>query len=218
MANETKSILGDRLRQMRRQNGWTLGQVSALTGLATSTLSKVENNQMSLTYDNLLRLAEGLHVDIAQLFTSEEMRPITGRRTITRRGEGRLESTPNYDYHYLCTDLLRMRMVPIFVRIKMRSMEEFGELLRHSGEEFIYVLEGAIEVHTEFYEPVVLEAGDSIYLDSTMGHAYISVGDGDASVLGICSSADPNLTESLASLAASIRGDNKPAGGSRHSR
>ena len=218
MAIDTKSVFGGRLRQLRKQNGWTLDQVSAMTGLATSTLSKVENNHMSLTYDNLLKLAEGLHVDIAELFTSEEIRPITGRRTITRRGEGRLEPTPNYDYHFLCTDLIRMRMVPIFVRIKTRSIEEFGELLRHSGEELIYVLEGAIEVHTEFYEPVVLEAGDCIYLDSAMGHAYISVGDGDASILGICSSADPNLTQSLASLAARIGRDGKPAGGSRQGR
>ncbi len=218
MAIDTKSVFGDRLRQLRKQNGWTLDQVSAMTGLATSTLSKVENNHMSLTYDNLLKLAEGLHVDIAELFTSEEIRPITGRRTITRRGKGRLEPTSNYDYHFLCTDLLRMRMVPIFVRVKMRSIEEFGELLRHSGEELIYVLDGAIEVHTKFYEPVVLEAGDCIYLDSTMGHAYISVGDGDASILGICSSSDPNLTQSLASLAARIGRDDKPAGGSRQGR
>ena len=218
MANEKKSVLGDRLRQLRKQNGWTLSQVSSMTALATSTLSKVENNQMSLTYDNLLKLAEGLQVDIAELFTSEEIRPITGRRTITRRGEGRLEPTPNYDYRFLCTDLLRMRMVPIFVRVKMRSIEEFGELLRHSGEEFIYVLEGTIEVHTEFYEPVVLEAGESIYLDSTMGHAYISVGEGDASILGVCSSADPNFTEALASLAARIGRDKIPASGSRQGR
>ena len=218
MASETRSIFGDRLRTLRRQGGWTLNQVSSMTGLAPSTLSKVENNHTSLTYDNLLRLAEGLGVDIAALFTSEEIRPITGRRTITRRGEGRLQTTPNYDYHYLCTDLVHMRMVPIFVRIKARSMEEFGDLLRHSGEEFIYVLEGAIEVHTEFYEPVRLETGDSIYLDSTMGHGYVSVGDGDASVLGICSGRDPNFAEARGATAAVDSGTRPGAANHRRRR
>ncbi len=200
MANGLKSGLGDRLRRLRKQNGWTLSQVSAMTALATSTLSKVENNQTSLTYDNLLKLAEGLGLDLAELLATEEIRPISGRRTVTRHGEARPQPTPNYEYHYHSTDLLRKRMVPIFVRVKARTIEEFGDLLRHSGEEFIYVLEGAIEVHTEFYEPVALEAGESIYLDSSMGHAYVSVGDGDAKILGVCSGPGFNHAEAILSL------------------
>ena len=78
-------------------------------------------------------------------------------------------------------------MVPIFVEVKAHSIEDFGELLRHGGEEFIYVLDGAIEVHTEYYNPVILQAGESIYLDSGMGHAYISVGEKNAKILGVCS-------------------------------
>jgi len=163
-----------------------------MSGLATSTLSKVENNQTSLTYDNLLKLAEGLGVNIAELFAAEEIRPISGRRTITRSGDAKLQKTPNYDYHYHGTDLLGMRMIPIHVRVKARNIEEFGDLLRHSGEEFIYVLEGEIEVHTEFYEPVRLKRGESIYLDSTMAHGYVSVGDQDADILGICSGQVPS--------------------------
>ncbi len=181
-----KSGLSGRLRQLRKQNGWTLNQVSEMTALATSTLSKVENNQTSLTYDNLLKLAEGLGVELAELFTSEDIRPIGGRRTITHRGETRRQSTPNYNYHYHSADLLHKRMVPMEVRVKARGMEEFGDLLRHSGEEFIYVLEGVIEVHTAYYEPVTLKAGESIYLDSNMGHAYVSAGEGEARILGVC--------------------------------
>lgn len=214
MANSVRSSLGDRLRQLRKQNGWTLNQVSAMTALATSTLSKVENNQTSLTYDNLLKLAEGLSVDIAELFTAEETRSISGRRTITRHGETRPQPTLNYDYHYHSTDLLRKRMVPIFVQVKARTIEEFGDLLRHSGEEFIYVLEGAIEVHTEFYEPVVLETGESIYLDSSMGHAYVSVGDGNAKILDVCSDQGSNHAETILSLSTGNNRSGKRSGNS----
>ncbi len=88
-------------------------------------------------------------------------------------------------------ELRRKRMIPVYTRIRAKSVEEFGELVHHSGEEFIYVLEGAIKVHTEFYDPIVLGAGESIYIDSNMGHGYIAAdGCDEAVVLAVCSSAD----------------------------
>jgi quercetin dioxygenase-like cupin family protein len=70
----------------------------------------------------------------------------------------------------------------------------------HLGEEYIYVLEGGITVHTEFYDPVVLKSGESIYVDSNMGHAYVAEGCDEATVLAVCSSSDESLMESLMSL------------------
>ena len=182
-----KPNLGSRLRQLRNRNGWTLEQVSKMTNLAISTLSKVERNQTSLTYDNLLKLADGLGIDIAELFSPGVSAPAPGRRSITREPDIRRQETKNYDYFYHSTDLRGAWMVPIFVEVKAHSIEEFGELLHHGGEEFIYVLDGVIEVHTEYYNPIILQAGESVYLDSGMGHAYISVGEKNASILGVCS-------------------------------
>jgi len=195
MQTRERAKLGERLRRLRKRNGWTLAVVSRMTGLAPSTLSKVENNQMSLTYDYLVKLTNGLDIDIAELFNGTDARPASGRRSITRRGEGRLVKTQNYDYEYLCSDLAKKRMIPIFTRIKAHTIEEFGALLQHGGEEVIYVLDGAIEVHTEFYEPVVLKTGDCIYLDSTMGHGYLAAVKKDAAVLGVCSGPDVALAE-----------------------
>ncbi len=99
-------------------------------------------------------------------------------------------------------------MVPVLTRIRAKSLAEFGDLVHHSGEEYIYVLEGRIEVHTEFYEPVVLSAGESIYIDSNMGHAYVAAdGCDEAVVLGVCSSADEELMSSLITL----HSDDQPA-------
>ncbi|MEP2953095.1 MAG: cupin domain-containing protein [Sulfitobacter sp.] len=77
-------------------------------------------------------------------------------------------------------------MVPIHARIKASNLKQFGPLERHGGEEFLIVLDGAVEVHTEFYAPITLQRGESIYLDSTMGHAYISAGTKDAEVCCVC--------------------------------
>jgi len=92
-------------------------------------------------------------------------------------------------------------MIPVLTSIRAKTVAEFGDLVRHTGEEYIYVLDGRIEVHTEFYDPVVLEKGESIYIDSQMGHAYIvAEGCEEATVLGVCSSADESLMSSLLNL------------------
>src|ERR1700753_2512169 len=126
---------------------------------------------------------------------------VTARRSIGRVHEALRVNTKNYDYYYLCAELRHKRMIPILTRIRSRSEEEFGALVHHSGEEYIYVLEGSIQVLTEFYDPVTLEAGESIYLDSNMGHAYVTAdGCDEAVVLGVCSSNEDKLMESLISL------------------
>ena len=128
-------------------------------------------------------------------------RAVTARRSIGKLDRAIQVTTDNYDYHYLCPELRRKRMIPVLTNIRAKTVEEFGDLVRHSGEEYIYVLDGRIEVHTEFYEPVVLEQGESIYIDSQMGHAYIvAEGCEEASVLGVCSSSDEGLMDSLMNL------------------
>jgi transcriptional regulator with XRE-family HTH domain len=177
--------LGDRLRSLRRQQGWTLSDVSAKTGLAISTLSKVENHKLSLTYNNLEKLAIGFDLDLAEFFTPHTIGGVGARWALSRRGKGRLHETANYAHEYLCAELAGRRMVPFISRIKARSLEEFGELIRHPDEEFFIILEGAIDFHREGNEPLRLRAGDSFYFDCNVAHAAISVGIGDALVLTV---------------------------------
>jgi transcriptional regulator with XRE-family HTH domain len=195
------------VRGLRRQRGWTLQQVSERTGLPISTLSKVENDQLTLSYDKLMDLAEGFEIDVAELFGSSGQRSsvLTGRRSVTMPGEGRPFETQNYIDHYLCSDLRSKRMNPAISRIRSRSLEEFGPLVRHESEEFLHVLSGTIAVHTEFYEPLILPQGASLYIDSSMGHAYLSVGDVDAWVLVVVCNRDetqPEVEEFEASVPA----------------
>jgi len=174
--------------------------MSELSGIPVSTLSKVENDRLTLTYDKLLQLSERLHIPIGELFaeTDPAEEGVTARRSIGRLDDAIRVTTPNYDYYYLCTELRRKRMVPILTRIRAKSLSEFGDLVSHAGEEYIHVLEGEIVVHTEFYDPVTLKTNESIYIDSNMGHAYVAAEHCDeALVLGICSSDDDALVNSL---------------------
>jgi transcriptional regulator with XRE-family HTH domain len=192
----TKAKPGSVLKGLRLANGWTLAEVSRRTGLPVSTLSKVENDKMSLSYDKLARISRGLEIDIGQLFSLEAAPPlslVTGRRSINRAGEGRMIDTETYESIYTATDLLNKRFVPIVVEVHARSVSEFSEMIRHAGEEYTYVLEGTIELHTDLYAPVTLEAGDSIYFDSGMGHIYLAAGPGPCRVLSICSGDESQL-------------------------
>ena len=196
--------LGSLLRSLRMRNRWTLKEMSQRTDIPVSTLSKVEHDRLTLTYDKLVQLSQRLNIRISELFadtTAGNEPAVTARRSIGRTDDAVRVNTKNYDYYYLCPELRRKRMIPIVTRIRAKSAEEFGSLVHHSGEEYIYVLEGSIKVLTEFYDPVVLHVGESIYLDSNMGHAYVTAdGRDEAVVLGVCSSTDESLLESLLSL------------------
>ena len=207
MANDS-STLGGLIRIVRQRNGWTLREMSALVGIPLSTLAKVETDKLSLTYDKLQQFTSRLGMTMAEFLAegdtaarSGASAPVMGRRSLTTTGNSVHIKTPNYDYEYLCADLRQKRMVPIITRIHTRDIAEFGEAVRHQGEEFVFVLEGTIEVHLQYYTPIVLQTGEGVYLDSSMGHAYVCKDCDTALVLGVCSSEDPDLAGELISLA-----------------
>lgn len=196
--------LGVLLKGLRAREGWTLKEMSAKSGIPVSTLSKIEHDRLTLTYDKLQSLGQRLGLRMSELFaedTGEAPQPITARRSLGDVARSVRVETPNYDYYYLCTELRRKRMIPVVTKIRARSAEQFGDLVRHSGEEFIYVLSGSIVVQSEFYDAVTLAAGQCIYIDSNMGHAYLAAeGCEEAEVLAVMSSAEETLMESMLHL------------------
>jgi transcriptional regulator with XRE-family HTH domain len=179
--------LGARVRELRKARGWTLEQAAGQAGLARSTLSKIENAQMSPTYDALKKLAVGLEISVPQLFTPPAGGQINGRMAVTKSGEGTAHATTTYEHELLADTLRKKNMLPYRARVRARTMEEFDGWVRHDGEEFLYVLTGVITLYTEFYEPIEMRRGDSAYYDAAMGHNVVSVSDEDAMILWVTS-------------------------------
>jgi transcriptional regulator with XRE-family HTH domain len=179
--------LGLRVRELRKARNWTLEQAAKQAGLARSTLSKIENGQMSPTYDALKKLAVGLEISVPQLFTQPQREKVNGRMVVTKLGEGVRQATTTYEHELLAESLTKKSMLPYRARVRARSMSEFEGWVRHDGEEFLYVLPGVIKLYTEFYEPVEMRRGDSAYYDATMGHNVISVSEDDANILWVTS-------------------------------
>jgi transcriptional regulator with XRE-family HTH domain len=194
--DDNAPTLGRLIRSLRNRNGWTLQEMSDKTSIPRSTLAKVEHDRLTLGYDKLMQISKRLNIRMSELFASGDE---STARAMTRRSIGTVNSavrvdTPNYDYFFLCPDLRKKAMIPIFGRVRAKTLEEFGELMRHPGEEFIYVLTGRIAVHTEFYEPVILEPGQCAYIDSAMGHAYLlGPGCDEATLVAGCTSSDNEL-------------------------
>jgi transcriptional regulator with XRE-family HTH domain len=192
---ESAPTPGDTIRAIRQKLGLTLNEVGRRTGMAVSTLSKLEKGRVSLSFDKLLAISKALGVDMAELLEPAPHHestgaPLRGRRVVQRAGEGQLVETRSYRQLYLATELLHKRMTPIVVVLRARTMdefrEEFGGLIRHPGEEFVYVIEGELEFLSELYAPLRLAAGDSMYFDSEMGHAYLNASDPPCRVVVSC--------------------------------
>ena len=129
---------GTALRRLRLEHNWTLAEVSRRTRPPISTLSKVENNKLSLSYDKLVaHFGQGLDIDIAAAVRLRRRRPsdaaAPGRRHRSpRAGEGRRIDTDNYRRLYPAADLLDKRFNPILAeRASDLDSEQFGELMRH---------------------------------------------------------------------------------------
>ncbi|GJL95669.1 MAG: XRE family transcriptional regulator [Hyphococcus sp.] len=180
--------IGASLKRRRRAKKWSLKVLSEKSGIPVSTLSKVENGLMSLRIEKLLAVSNALDVDVMQLVSPEEsdspVALVTGRRSITRGSAAPRTKTENTVYEHHASDFSRRMFSPTVIEVQPGITPE---LIRHQGEEFIYVLEGRVEALTEFYEPTILETGDSMYIDSTMAHNVRALDDKRALILNVSS-------------------------------
>ena len=181
------ALFGQNVSEKRKSLKLTLKDLAASTGLSVATLSRIENGLLSVTYDNMILIAGGLGVDVIDLLKNESGAERT-RRSVMKTGQGDVYETEVYRYEMLHTDLLARAMNPIRATLKAHTMQDFGALKKHSGEEFFVVLRGQVELHAEHYAPVTLNPGDSAYFDSTMGHALLAASDEDAEIIWVATS------------------------------
>ena len=182
---EDGMALAKSIREARRKKGWTLEETGKAAGIGRSTLSKIENNQTRPSFEIVRRLSQALDFSTPQLFVQSGREDISGRRDVTNKGNGEIRQTSTYTHELLCGELVSKSMVPYISTIKARDVSEFESWIRHTGEEFMYVLSGDITLFTEHYRPLQMKAGDSVYYDSGMGHCCISTSKNDAKVLWV---------------------------------
>ncbi|SEJ45206.1 helix-turn-helix domain-containing protein [Paraburkholderia diazotrophica] len=191
--------VGARLRDARKARGLTLMQLSEQSGIAVSTISKAERGDIALTYDKFAALAHALKLEFDAIFgrgrraaagsaASSAVSHITP--TFTASGQQMIYDTPNYEYGMLANDLTGKRMVPMRAHVRARKLSDFPDFIRHSGEEFVFLLHGSLELRFDTGAVFELKPGDSLYFDSSVGHVYLSTGKKPAEVLVCCVDTD----------------------------
>lgn len=194
-AEQSRSEMGQRVKTLREARGLTLQVLSDRSGLAISTISKIERGLMAPTYDRFSGLAKGLGIDVAELFSTGGDVFEAGTVDVARAGKFGFLETENYIYEMLFTDTRNKAMTPMLGTLKPLEKMHFDRMVRHPGQEFLMVLKGTVVVQLEGQDDVTLDTGDSIYFDSGRGHLYAAAGEEEARILVVCTQLDEGVVQ-----------------------
>jgi transcriptional regulator with XRE-family HTH domain len=167
--------LGEKVKNLRLSKRYTLRQVAGKTGLSIALLSQVENNAVSPPVATLLRIARALDVNIGYFFREEESeeRAVVVRKDERRKVFRRMHAQhgeSGYTYEALAYTKNAKHMEPFWVEFEPKRKEELL-FLNHRGEEFLFLFRGRLAFHYNQGE-IALEAGDSLYFDAGVPHAF----------------------------------------------
>jgi transcriptional regulator with XRE-family HTH domain len=201
-----RETFGKRLRAARKAFGWTLAHLSELSGVSITTISRAERGQLALGYENFAALGRALQMDMNAMFAGEGVEPaLLDGPVVTRAGEGIVYRGLAFAYEFLGTTAAGKQMSPVVGTVHARTLNGPEDFARHAGEEFAYVLTGAIDVHFENGEVVRLARGDSLYFEGRIGHAYVSVSRQLAKIVGVTTSESSFMQSARAGRAPTAR-------------
>jgi len=167
----TDELLGERIKEIRKQRGMTLQNLADETGLSIAFISKVERGLTSPTFSALMAICKGLGVDLASLAQpSEELHPIikkNERIVMFPLADGRIK-------HEFGTQGSR-KMKGLWITLKPGT----NDISRgHPEEEVGIVVKGSIEVVIG-KDAFVLEEGDTLYIEAHVPHSLTNIGNED---------------------------------------
>jgi transcriptional regulator with XRE-family HTH domain len=187
MADNDAIRVGEKIKELREDKAMTLEAVAKRTGLSASVLSQIENHMISPPLGTLIKLAKALGVTVGAFFHEGPEEPFCLVRHHERNVTSRFASTEGVSYGYSYESLgyakKDRKMEPFVVTLTPAEVPHVDPN-QHTGEEFIFVLEGQVEIklsdHTD-----VLEPGDSIYYNANLPHVVACHGDKPAKIVAV---------------------------------
>jgi len=179
--------VGEKIKRIREDRAVSLEEMSKKTGLSTSVLSQIENHLISPPLGTLIKVARALEIPVGQFFGEEPTEPFCLVRKDERQKVSRFASKDGVNYGYSYESLgygkKDRHMEPFVVTLSPATLGA-SDLSSHAGEEFIYVLEGEVEValagHTDQLNP-----HDSIYYDATIPHRVACTRGKEAKIVAV---------------------------------
>lgn len=186
------AIIGQIIRQLREENGISLEELSSRAGVSVEKLEKIENNQTNPSLGILIKISRALGSRLATLLDGrgEDHTAIVTKRENIRSNPtfagNEAEKNKHLRFYALAKDKADRHMEPLVVEIAPSPGGGISSLSamqsEHSGEEFIYVLDGEVTLYYDA-ETYRLTAGDSIYYNSVVPHFLTNETDAPARVL-----------------------------------
>jgi transcriptional regulator with XRE-family HTH domain len=171
---------------VRQEKGLTKEDVGRRTGLSPAYLAQIEADELAPPLGVLIRIAKALDMRLGRFISTGQVKPFTVVRKHERRVVSRYTSAQGehygYTYESLAPDKKDRHMEPFMVTLVPSGAKK--ELSTHAGQEFIYVLEGIMEVTLRDHKEV-LYPGDSIYYDSSVPHLVRCHGDEETLILAV---------------------------------
>ncbi|MCF8061868.1 MAG: XRE family transcriptional regulator [Deltaproteobacteria bacterium] len=178
--------VGERVRVVRERRGLSLQDIARRTGIQEQTLASIEDGRIAPPLGTIIKLAKALEMKMGYFISGEENRPYTIVRRDDRRVVSRHDSKKGEQYGYEFESLAPHKrdrhMEPFLVTLDPAETEE--ERSTHDGQEFIFVLQGRMEVRLG-EEIHILDAGDAIYYDSTVPHLVKCYGKESTRILAV---------------------------------
>jgi quercetin dioxygenase-like cupin family protein len=183
---ELSPDMGSRIRKARESRGLSLFDIYLRTDINVDLLSQIEEGKVIPPLGAVIKLAKALDLKMGYFISGREAKPYTivrrDDRKVTSRYDSKKEERYGYEYQSLAPHKTDRHMEPFLVTLKASETEE--ERSAHDGQEFIFVLEGKMEVRLG--EDIhILEPGDSIYYDSTVPHLVKCHGNETTKILAV---------------------------------
>ncbi|MBQ1541677.1 hypothetical protein C5708_18960 [Caulobacter sp. CCUG 60055] len=178
--------VGARVRQIRKSRKLTLEQLSGLTGIPVSSLSRIENTRLGLTVEKVRTLAKALEVTPETLLTlaaEDDLAPrkaspspvaTPGSVSVDRARGREVDRFGDAAVHYMFDRNEPRALDCLYFQLQPISIWD-SEFVRHPGEKVLYLVTGEILAYIEGRSPIILETGDSLHMDGSVWHSVVAI-------------------------------------------
>ena len=186
----TNKIIGEKIKRLRESKNLSVAEIAERTSLSIIQITRIESNEELPSLAPLIKIARVLGVRLGTfLDDQQELGPVVCRKRERTEDEGidfsnnARTTGKNMSYYALSQDKSGRHMEPFFIDVMPAQKADFV-FSSHEGEEFIYVIEGVIEINYG-QDTYMLEKGDSIYYDSIVSHHVHAGHEYPAKILGV---------------------------------
>ena len=173
--SNNNSFVGSKIKGIRESKNLSLEEIAESSGLTTDQISSIESGQTMPSLGPLIKIVRALGVRLGTFVDDNDaLGPVVCRAEDRERdssisfSNGATDARKHMEYHPLAQQKAGRHMEPFIIDINPEENPDF-QLSAHEGEEFIYVMQGEVEI-VYGKETYLLKEGDSIFYDSIVKH------------------------------------------------